>query len=132
MRDYEKTKNGIEYTDEIASCDGAAFVLFPTTEHTPQMIKDAITEIFNNRDVVSLKVADDKDWDDRFRSEIFAHPLTRPLRWYEINADDRSQLRAERLKGTTVDDYVNKFVLPFIAETKARNIERYGDKIINL
>jgi hypothetical protein len=129
---YEKTRNGIEYIDEIASIEGAGFVLFPTAEQTPKMVKEAIREIFNDRDVVSLKVANEKDWDERYRSEIFAHPFSRPLRWYEINADDQSELRAERLKGTTVLDYINRFVLPFTAETKARNIARYGDNIINL
>jgi hypothetical protein len=132
MKTYEKTKNGIEYIDEIASSDGAAFILFPTAEQTPNMIKDAISEIFNERDVVSLKVANDKDWDERYRSEIFAHPFTRPLRWYEINADDKSELRAERLKGTSVVDYINQYILPFTTQTKTRNIERYGNKILDL
>ncbi len=73
MRTYEKTRNGIEYTDEIASSEGACFVLFQTAEQTPEMVKEAIREIFNDRDVVSLKVANEKDWDERYRSEIFAH-----------------------------------------------------------
>ena len=42
MRPYEKTSNGIEYTDEIAGPDGAGFVLYPTAEHTPEMIKSAV------------------------------------------------------------------------------------------
>jgi alpha-galactosidase/6-phospho-beta-glucosidase family protein len=131
MRTYEKTNNGIEYEDEIAGINGASFILYPTAEHTPEKIKEAIREIFNNRDVVSLKVSNERDWDERYRSEIFAHPHTRSFRWYEINADDYQLLNRERRKGTTVDEYVRDYVLPFTAETKARNEQRYGDKIFN-
>lgn len=130
MKPYEKTSNGIEYTDEIASCDGASFVLYPTAEHNQGMIKAAIRELFNERDVVTMKVANEKDWDERYRTEIFAHPLTRSLRWYEINADDFELLRREREKGTTAEQYVITFVLPFTAETKAANLNKFGTKIL--
>ena len=131
MRAYEKTKNGIEYTDEIASINGAAFVLYPTAEHTEEMIKAAIRELFNDRDVVSMKVANERDWDERYRTEIFAHPLTRNLRWYEINADDYELLRQEREKGTSQAQrkYVKAFVLPFTEETEAVNRNKYGEQI---
>jgi len=132
MKTYEKTTNGIEYTDEIASSDGASFILYPTAEHTTEQVKEAVRELFDNRDVVSMKVANERDWDERYRSEIFAHPLTRPLKWYEINADDYDILHKERLKGTTVEDYVKQYVVPFSAETKARNLEKYGNKIFEL
>jgi hypothetical protein len=130
MRPYEKTSNGIEYTDEIASSDGAAFVLYPTAEHTQEMVKAAIRELFNERDVVAMKVADTRDWDERYRSEIFAHPWTHALRWFEINADDYDLLRQEREKGTPPEEYIKAFVLPFTAETKAANLNKYGDKIL--
>ncbi|AYL94380.1 hypothetical protein [Mucilaginibacter celer] len=130
MRRYEKTRNGIEYTDEIVSSDGAGFVLYPTAEHTPEMVKAAIRELFNDRDVVAMKVADARDWDERYRSEIFAHPWTSPLRWFEINADDYELLRREREKGTPTEEYIKIFVLPFIAETKAANIQKYGNEIL--
>lgn len=129
---YEKTTNGIEYTEELAGSNGMAFILFPTKAHTTEMIKQAIREIFENRDVVSLKIANERDWDERYRSEIFAHPLTRSLRWYEINAGDYDLLRRERLQGTSVDDYVQLYILPFTDETKARNLQRYGDKMYDL
>ncbi|MCR8557362.1 hypothetical protein KXD93_06900 [Mucilaginibacter sp. BJC16-A38] len=129
MRTYEKTSNGIEYTDELASSNGAAFVLYPTAAHNTEMIKAAIRELFNNRDVVSMKVANERDWDERYRTEIFAHPLTRTLRWYEINADDYGLLRREREKGTTTEQYVKTFVLPFIEETEAVNLNKYGEQI---
>jgi len=132
MRTYEKTRNGIEYMDEIAGCEGAAFILFPNSAQTPEMIREAIAEIFRDRDVVGLRVANEKDWDERYRSEIFAHPFTRSLHWYEINADDEIKLRAERLKGTSVVDYINQYVLPCTVETKQRNIERYGDDILKI
>ena len=129
---YEKTTNGIGYTDEIAGSGGANFVLFPTAEHTPEMIREAVREIFDHRDVVSMKVANEQDWDERYRREIFAHPLTRSLKWYEINADDLKVIRIERTKGTTVDDYVNRLVLPFTAETKACNLGKFGDKMFDI
>ncbi|MES2113200.1 MAG: hypothetical protein V4577_30900 [Bacteroidota bacterium] len=132
MRTYEKTTNGIEYTDEIANSNGAAFVLYPAAEHTTEMIKAAIRELFDNRDVVSMKVANARDWDERYRTEIFAHPLTRSLRWYEINADDYDLLRREREKGTTPEQYVIAFVLPFAAATKAANLNRYGEQIFEM
>lgn len=46
MRTYEKTTNGIEYTDELAGPDGAAFVLYRFAEHKAEMIKAAIRELF--------------------------------------------------------------------------------------
>jgi hypothetical protein len=130
MRIYEKTKNGIAYTDEIASINGAAFVLYPTAEHTPEMVKAAIEELFNERDVVAMKVANERDWDERYRSEIFAHPWTHALRWFEVNADDYDLLRREREKGTPPEEYIKTFVLPPTAETKAANISKYGHQIL--
>ena len=132
MRAYEKTTGGIEYTDELAGSNGASFVLYPTAEHTTEMIKAAIRELFNNRDVVSMKVANERDWDERYRTEIFAHPLTRSLRWYEINADDYELLRREREKGTTAEHYIQAYVLPFAAETKAANLNKYGERIFEV
>ncbi|MDB5158301.1 MAG: hypothetical protein JWR50_3008 [Mucilaginibacter sp.] len=132
MRTYEKTTNGIEYIDEIASSEGASFVLFPTAGHTPEMIKEAIREIFDNRDVVSLKVANERDWNERYRTEIFAHPLICPLKWYEVNTGDYDQLRRERLKGTAIEEYIKQYVLPFTAETKAKNLKKYGNEMYGL
>jgi len=130
MRPYEKTSNGIEYTDEIAGPDGAGFVLYPTAEHTPEMIKSAVTELFNNRDVVAMKVADARDWDERYRTEIYANSLIRTLRWFDINADDYELLRREREKGTPPEEYIKTFVLPLTAETKASNLDKYGEQIL--
>ena len=131
VMDYPKTSNGIEYTEELYSSEGMAFMLFPAKEHTPEMIKQAIRELFNERDVVSMKVATDRDWDERYRSEIFAHPFTKSLRWYEINADDYKIINQERKQGTTTEDFIKRLVLPFTAETKQKNIERFGDKILD-
>jgi hypothetical protein len=129
MSAYEKTSNGIEYTDELAGSKGASFVLYPTAAHTTEMIKAAVRELFNSRDVVSMKIAGERDWDERYRTEIFAHPLTRTLRWYEINADDYELLRREREKGTTTEQYVQALVLPFAEATKAANLDKYGERI---
>jgi hypothetical protein len=129
---YEKTTNGIEYTEELAGSNGMAFMLFPTPEHTTEMIKTAIRDMFDIRDVVSLKVANEQDWDERYRSEIFAHPLIRPYRWFEIKAGDYDTLRRERLNGTTVEDYVKQYVIPFADETRKKNWAKYGDKMFDL
>jgi hypothetical protein len=132
MRAYEKTSNGIEYIDELAGPDGASFVLYPAAEHTAEMIKAAIRELFNNRDVVAMKVANGRDWDERYRSEIFAHPLTRSLRWYEMNVGDFELIRRERQKGTTTEDYIKQYVLPRTEETKAANLSKYGEQIFKI
>jgi hypothetical protein len=132
VMDYEKTSNGIMYTEHIASSEGAGFVLFPEGTHTVKMIKDAIREIMNSRDVVSIRTANENDRDELYRTEIFRNPATRPLKWYEINADNKQLIRAERLKGTSADDYVNRYVLPFTAQTKAHNLEQFGDKIFEI
>lgn len=129
MRAYEKTTGGIEFTDELAGSNGASFILYPAKEYTAGMIKTAIRELYNSRDVVSMKIADERDWDERYRTEIFAHPLTRSLRWYEINASDYELLRREREKGTTAEEYVRAFVLPLVAETRAANLNKYGERI---
>lgn len=128
---YEKTTNGVMYTESIISVNGAGFVLFPDRNHTPKMVKDAIAEIKHNRDVVSIRVANEDDRDELYRTEIFRHPAVRSLKWYEINADDIQLLRAERLKGTSADEYVNKYVLPLTEQTKSDNLERFGDKIFD-
>lgn len=132
MNAYEKTNNGIEYTDELAGINGASLVLYPTAEHTTEMIKAAIRELFDNRDVVSMKVAGERDWDERYRTEIFAHPLTRSLRWYEMNVSDFELIRRERKKGTTAEDYINQYVLPVTEETKAANLAKYGEQIFKI
>ena len=120
------------YTEDITSVNGASFILFPEGKHTVKMIKEAITELMNSRDVVGMRVANEDDRDDLYRTEIFRHPATRPLKWYEINADNKQLIRTERLKGTSADDYVNRYVLPFTAQTKAHNLAQFGDKIFDI
>jgi hypothetical protein len=132
MMIYSKTKNGIEYTEELYSSDGMAFMLFPTKEHTTEMVQQAIRELFNERDVVSMKVATEQDRDARYRSEIFAHPAVAHLRWYEINADDNELLRKEREQGTTTDAYIARWVMPFVTEIKQKNLNQFGDNILKL
>jgi hypothetical protein len=64
---FEKTTNGIEYTEALVSCEGAGFTLYTTAEHTPGMIKKAIAEIRRQRDVVFIRVAGEKDRNERYR-----------------------------------------------------------------
>lgn len=96
----EHTKSGIPFTEEIASINGAEFVLYPEPSHTKQQIREAIAEIKDNRDVVYIKVADERDRDELYIRNIFRHPLTRPLRWYEVNISD---IREKRKQGVTIE-----------------------------
>lgn len=125
----DKTSNGISYSEEIASIKGASFLLFPDEMHTKEMIAIAIKEIRNSRDVNSIKVATDNDRDELFRWDIFINPLVRKLRWYEVNAGDYTIIRRERVKGTSVEDYILRFVLPCIADTVQSNFDRFGYQI---
>lgn len=93
------------------------------------MISEAKKELRNTRDVVHIRLATSEDWDELFRTEIFRHPATKALRWYEINAP-LDKIREQRMKGLTPAEYVEQFVLPFIAETKSANIARLGEDIL--
>ncbi|GAA0536994.1 hypothetical protein [Chitinophaga japonensis] len=126
----EKTKNGIQYTWEIVSENGAGFILFPEPHHTREDIDAALSELRHDRDVVRLRVATVDDWDERYRKEIFSHPLVGKLRWFEINDDPRI-INHERRKGTSAEDYVNRFVLPFKECVKAINTACYGKDIVH-
>lgn len=127
----EHTKNGIMYTWDIASSQGASFILFPESHHTQKQIKQAKAEIRNDHDVVSLKVADEDDRDYLYKGEIFRIPATRPLKWYQIEQDEKL-LRKERKKGTTAQQFVDTFVLPFTKETEAKMLAKHGTKIYSL
>jgi hypothetical protein len=126
--EHEKTPNGIMFTEEIISCNGASFMLFPTASDTAEMIAAAKYWLKDNRDVVSLSVAKDADWDEWYRGEIFRNPAVRHLRWYEINAD-LPTVQIERKKGTSVADYIERLVLPYTAEVKSKCLEKHGEKI---
>jgi hypothetical protein len=125
----DKTSNGISFSEEIASINGASFLLFPDEIHTKEMIDKAKKEIRDSRDVVSIRVANDRDRDEQYRWDIFKNPLVRKLRWYEINADDYTLIRKERLNGTQTQDYIERYVLPCIADTVQTNFDRIGYKI---
>lgn len=128
MEDY--TSNGIAFTEEISSPDGASFILFPEAIHTTVDIKRAIAEIKYNRDVIHLHVATEEDRDRLYISKVFRNPLVHEYRWYEINVDP-NLIRNERRKGTTTEDYIRSFVIPFKEHTKNSMIQKYGDEILN-
>lgn len=127
----EKTSNGIMYTWDIASSQGASFILFPEATHTKEQIKQAKAEIRRNQDVVSMRVADENDRDYFYKGEIFRIPATRPLKWYQIEQDDKL-LRRERKKGTTPQQFVDTFVLPFVKETEAKMLAKHGEKMYGI
>lgn len=124
----EKTTNGIMFTESIISSQGASFILFPEKEHTKSEIEAAKREIHRDRDVVSLRIADEGDRDDIYKSQYFSDPRVRPLKWYQIEQDE-NLIRRERKKGTTPTEFVDKFVFPFIKETEKKYRSKYGDKI---
>lgn len=122
----EETTNGIKFHEEITSVNGATFTLFPDKHHTTEDIKKAKAEIRRNRDVVSMGIADAYDRDELYKSEIFQHPATKPLRWYEIE-QDKEILRRERNRGTTPDEFVKNIVLPNVEKTRQKYFDRYGE-----
>ena len=127
---HGETSNGIPFTEEITSHKGASFVLFPISDlqTTSKFIDKAKSEIRNDRDVVSMKVADDNDWDELYKTAYFRDRRTKSLKWYQIEQDEKL-IRSERKKGTTPTEFVDKFVLPFTEETEAKFRNRHGDKI---
>jgi len=129
MKEY--TANGILYEWELAGPQGASFLLFPGSEHTPEDIKKAKQWLRNNKDVVWLRVANEDDRDQQYRGEIFSHPGTKHLKWYQMNVDNPKLIREQRLAGTSIDDYVKKFVLPFVEQSEKEHLAQHGDKMYN-
>ncbi len=127
----EHTKNGILYTWDISSSQGASFILFPEPHHTQEQIRQARQELRNDHDVVSLRVADENDRDYLYKGEIFRIPETRNLKWYQIEQNEKL-IRRERIKGTTARAFVDTLVLPFIKETEERFKLKFGDKIYQM
>lgn len=125
----EITKNGIPYTWELSGSAGAAFILYPEPQHTEADIFNAKMWLRDNRDVVSIRTATEQDRDELYRAEIFRHPDTKPLKWYQIaaNTEHLATVRKYRTAGKTADDYVKIEVLPKIAETEKMYFEKYGN-----
>ncbi len=120
----ELTKNGIEYTYDL-SVNGARYVLWPADKTTKEDIKEAKHWLRDNHDVVSIRIADEYDLDQRYNTDIFEDQRVRPLKWYQVN-NDLDLIRKERKSGLSVADYITKNVLPFIAETEKRLVAKHG------
>jgi hypothetical protein len=127
MKEY--TANGIMYTWELAGSEGASFMLFPEESHAPEQIKAAKQWLRDNHDVVSLHIASEEDRDDLYKTEYFRDKRTRDLKWYEIEQDPKL-IRRERKKGTAPAEFVERFVLPFVEQTKKKMFEQFGEKIL--
>lgn len=127
MRIVNHTTQGIGYSEDLC-CSGAYVILFPGPEHSQADRLAALEEIRHKLDIVSLRLATKEDYDELFRSEIFRHPLTKPLHWFEINAE--REVVALRPEGITVDEYVKQFVLPSVDQIRAYNTMHFGDKIL--
>jgi len=127
----DKTSNGIPFSEDISSIDGASFILFPKRTHSPEEIAFAKREIRVERDVVSLKVAKEEDKDEQYKSEIFSHPETRKLKWYQIEQDE-NLIRRERKKGTTPNLFVLRYVLPYIKRTEKKFKKEHGESMYQI
>jgi SAM-dependent methyltransferase len=128
---WESTPNGVPFTDNIHGPHGSAFVIFPLPFHNEDDINRAKAWIRYQRDVVSLKVAGDHEWDDLYKSAYFRDPRTRALKWYQIEQDDKL-IRKERKKGTTPKEFVDKFVLPHIGRTEDEMRKKHGEKMYQM
>lgn len=126
----ETTSNGIEYSWELAGSQGAAFILYPASEHSHDDIQKAKNELRDSRDVVSIRIASEQDLDARYKSAYFSDPRTRPLRWYQIEQDEKL-IRNSRKEGISPTDFVTRFVLPRVEEVMRKNLAEFGEKIIN-
>lgn len=125
---YEHTYNGILFTEEICSSEGASFILFPEDTHTAEDIKNAKAQLRNDRDVVSITLATASDRDYFYKGEYFRDERVRSLKWYQIEQDEKL-IRRERNKGTSPADFVTAFVIPFTKEVENRNFEKSGKSI---
>ncbi len=125
----EITSNGVSYTYDIVSSQGASFILYPRPEHSDADVAVAKREIRNSRDVVSMRVASDEDLDYLYKDAYFRDPRCRDLRWFEIEQDEKV-IRRERKKGTSPADFVTHFVLPFTEINKTKAIETFGPSIV--
>ena len=128
MKEY--TNNGIMYTWELAGSQGASFILFPTADNTQEQINAAKQELRNSHDVVSLRVASEEDMDDLYKTDYFRDKRVRPLKWYQIEQDEKL-IRKARKAGVTIDQFVTDYVLPFTNLVEAKMLEKYGQKMYN-
>lgn len=121
----ERTRNGVPYDWSLSGPDGATFLLFPEPHHTKEDVKAAKRQIRDEQDCVGLRVAQDDDYDYLYRSSIFRVPETKMLQWFEMNVDDEKLIRRERLAGTTPQEYVDRYVLPFVKQTREANFAKH-------
>lgn len=121
----KRTSNGIKYTEELVNSNGSGYILYPDPERPADQIESAIREIEDSQDVVWIRVANEEDRDNLFKSEVFQLPAVRPLRWYEIN-DDPTLIRQARRSEMTPEEYATKWVLPFTAQVKAAREAYFG------
>jgi len=130
MKEY--TDNGVAYTYDICSSEGASFILYPNSNHSKADVKIAKAWLRRQHDVVSLSIASDEDRDQDYRAAIFRESLTKPMPWYQINADDMKVIRKERLAGTSPLEFVLKHVVGQEKDTEAKNLIRRGQKMYDL
>lgn len=125
---HSQTPNGVFYTENTHGPHGAEFILFPLPNQTFDDMQKAKAFIYRQKDVVKLRVANETDWDDRFKAAYFRDPRVKPLKWYQVHQDDKI-IRKQRHKGLTPTEFVDQFVLPNIGKTEDEMRAKYGTKI---
>ena len=127
----ERTANGIGYTWAPAGTSVRSFILYPGKAHTARQIKVAEKEIRKHHHVHTIRLANAFDLDDRYIDQILQHPQVIKLTRYEIDIN-HAKVRAARLAGISIDDYVAAFVLPMREKTKNEWVKKHGPGILNL
>lgn len=120
----DQTSNGVPFRSHVVNQWGDEFILFPNAEHSPSDIKNAIAELRDNRDAVSIRVARDEDLDNLFVDQVFRHPEVKPLKWFEVY-QDYQVIRTQRQKGMTAEEFVNVYVLPNVEQTREANLKKW-------
>jgi hypothetical protein len=102
----ETTSNGVRYNWTLAGPNGAGFIVFKDN-HTAEEVKQAISEIRKNRDVVWLRRADESDYIDDFWSKMFYYAEKKyKLKWHQIERNDKEIAKAIR-QGISYEDYAD-------------------------
>lgn len=127
----EQTSNGISYQDFIESVHGSTIILYPSEDKSKSEIDKAKRELRGERDVVKMRVADDWDLDDLYKTAIFRDERVKTLKWYQVEQDEKL-IRKERKKGTTPQEFVTDIVLPNVKETEKKYKKEYGKSIYEM
>lgn len=123
----EQTPNGIYFSEEIY-INGAVFMLYPSSQNTKEDIDGAKKWLKDNRDVLGIKIGQEEDLDEIYKGEVFRHPKTKNLKWFQIN-DDKKNINKARNEGLSIDEYIDEYVLPNVDKTESKMKDKFGNNI---